>query len=36
MTYELPALVGVALVVFFGLGLHHNLEIFLRERFAKV
>lgn len=32
MTYELMALVGVTLTVFFGLGLHYDLEIYVRER----
>ncbi len=32
MTYELIALVGVASVMFFALGLHYDLEIMVRER----
>ncbi len=32
MTNELLALVGVTLGVFFGLGLHYDLEIMVRER----
>lgn len=33
MTLELMALVGVASVMFFALGLHYDLEIMVRERF---
>lgn len=32
MTFELIALVGVASVMFFALGLHYDLEIMVREK----
>ncbi len=32
MTMELIALVGVASVMFFALGLHYDLEILVREK----
>lgn len=34
MTYELLALVGVAIVVIMGSGLHYDLEIVVREKFS--
>lgn len=35
MTYELLALVGVAVAVLFGSGAHYDLEILVRERVLK-
>ncbi|GEM_PF-1835945 len=35
MTLELFALVGVASVMFFGLGLHYDVEILVREKISR-